>query len=203
MSKIKLTKTELKTQRDLLKRFTRFLPTLQLKKQQLQMEVQRVRDEIREVEERAKEIRGRISDWVEIFSSVDFPVQEIDSLVKILDIQTEERNVAGVDVPFFLGIEFQKPEYDFFDTPAWFDAALKQVREMVELHWQEKTMYKRLERLEHELRVTNQRVNLFEKVKIPECRDNIRQIKIYLGDQETAAVARSKIAKRKMQAVAV
>ena len=40
MAKIKLTKNELKTQRDALARFNRYLPTLQLKKQQLQMKIQ-------------------------------------------------------------------------------------------------------------------------------------------------------------------
>ena len=46
-----------------------------------------------------------------------------------------------------------------------------------------------------ELRTTSQRVNLFEKVKIPECRENIRVIKIAIGDEQTAAVTRGKIAK--------
>jgi V/A-type H+-transporting ATPase subunit D len=46
-----------------------------------------------------------------------------------------------------------------------------------------------------ELRTTSQRVNLFEKVKIPECRENIRVIKIAIGDAQTAAVTRGKIAK--------
>ena len=39
MAKVKLTKTELKAQTDALKRFLRFLPMLQLKKQQLQGEI--------------------------------------------------------------------------------------------------------------------------------------------------------------------
>ena len=39
MAKIKYTKTEQKNQQDALKQFQRFLPTLQLKKQQLQQEV--------------------------------------------------------------------------------------------------------------------------------------------------------------------
>ena len=42
MARIKLTKNELKTQKDNLKRFNRYLPTLVLKKQQLQMEIQKV-----------------------------------------------------------------------------------------------------------------------------------------------------------------
>ena len=51
--------------------------------------------------------------------------------------------------------------------------------------------------LGEELRTTTQRVNLFEKVKIPEAKENIRVIRIFMGDQQTAAVARSKIAKGK------
>ena len=51
--------------------------------------------------------------------------------------------------------------------------------------------------LAEELRTTNQRVNLFERVKIPECKEAIRKIRIFLGDVQTLDVARSKIAKQK------
>ena len=44
--------------------------------------------------------------------------------------------------------------------------------------------------------------DLFEKIKIPECRENIRVIRIALGNNDTAGVARSKIAKRKSQEAA-
>jgi len=57
-------------------------------------------------------------------------------------------------------------------------------------------------RLAAELRITAQRVNLFEKVKIPETQESIRRIRIYLGDQQTAQVVRGKIAKRKVLAAA-
>jgi V/A-type H+-transporting ATPase subunit D len=53
--------------------------------------------------------------------------------------------------------------------------------------------------LREELRITIQRINLFEKVKIPEARENIRVIRIYLGDIQTAEVVRGKISKRKIQ----
>lgn len=46
-----------------------------------------------------------------------------------------------------------------------------------------------------EFRITSQRVNLFEKVMIPTAKANIKKINIYLGDQQTAAVVRGKIAK--------
>jgi V/A-type H+-transporting ATPase subunit D len=52
--------------------------------------------------------------------------------------------------------------------------------------------------LERELRATSQRVNLFEKVKIPETLANIKKISIYMADQQVSAVVRSKISKRKI-----
>ena len=55
--------------------------------------------------------------------------------------------------------------------------------------------------LKEELLVTSQRVNLFEKIKIPEAAENIRVIRIFLGDEQTAGVARSKIAKAKSEAL--
>ena len=51
MANIKLTKNELKVQKDDLKMFQRYLPTLTLKKQQLQME-------IRTIEARAQAVRA-------------------------------------------------------------------------------------------------------------------------------------------------
>jgi len=53
--------------------------------------------------------------------------------------------------------------------------------------------------LAKELRTTTQRVNLFEKVKIPETKQNIKKISVYLGDQQVAAVVRGKISKKNLE----
>ena len=60
---------------------------------------------------------------------------------------------------------------------------------------------KQIEILAQELRTTTQRVNLFEKVKIPDCIENIRVIRIYLGDRMANAVGISKVAKKKIEAL--
>ena len=60
-------------------------------------------------------------------------------------------------------------------------------------------MAEQLACIEEELRTVTQRVNLFEKVKIPGAQENIRRINIYIGDQQTNSVGRSKIAKAKCQ----
>ena len=91
---------------------------------------------------------------------------------------------------------------DIYTEALWFDDAVAALKKIVELRMEREVIKKQYELIENELRVTTQRVNLFEKVKIPECKENIRTIQIYLGDMDTSAVARSKIAKKKLQETA-
>ncbi|MEM6429093.1 MAG: V-type ATP synthase subunit D, partial [Deinococcota bacterium] len=44
---------------------------------------------------------------------------------------------------------------------------------------------------------TTQRVNLFDKVLIPNAQETIRRIQIFLADADRAAVVRAKLAKQK------
>lgn len=105
-------------------------------------------------------------------------------------------------VPVFEELTFEEISYDVADYPLWVDTAVVTLREIARLDALVKTLRTQVELLERELRSTAQRVNLFEKVKIPEARENIRVIGIYLGDQQTSAVVRGKIAKKKLQEAA-
>jgi len=107
-------------------------------------------------------------------------------------------DIAGVDIPVFQNIEFEESPYDLFVLPLWVDEAIEKVKELGTLDAEISVLEKQAELLGEELRITSQRVNLFEKVKIPETREHIRMIHIYLGDEQTAAVVRGKIAKKKL-----
>ncbi|MQY76622.1 MAG: V-type ATP synthase subunit D [Spirochaeta sp.] len=194
MGKIKFTKNELKKQKDALKRFQRYLPTLVLKKQQLQIEIRKV-----EVEERIKlkeqeTISVKIHSWIEVFGEE----VSLEELVKISSIQIETGNIAGVDIPLFRGIAFEEIEYDLFYLPLWVDKGVENINRVVALAAEIETLREQIRLLGEELRITTQRVNLFEKVKIPDTKENIRLIQIYMGDQQTAAVVRGKMAKNKL-----
>jgi len=67
----------------------------------------------------------------------------------------------------------------------------------LEQHARRSVGRQRVERLQQAVLKVTQRVNLFEKVLIPEARENIKQIRIHLADTERAAVVRSKITKAK------
>ena len=192
MVKVKLTKTELKAQTDALKRFQRFLPMLQLKKQQLQGEIAGIVAKAEATSGKEREIRAGLDRWVGLFATDE---SLIAGLVKVREVRTGTANVAGVAIPTFEAIDTEVKEVDAWATPAWVDSAVETAVQVLSLQC-ERAIYEEQRRLvEEELQLTSQRVNLFEKVKIPECKEAIRRIKIAIGDEQTAAVTRGKIAK--------
>ena len=198
MAKIKNTKTELKAQKDALRRFQRFLPMLQLKKQQLQMEIAAISGAIDELSAKEDAWRAGLGPWLGLFQTADAP----DDLVVCKAVRTETGNIAGVPIPVFQGIDIERKPIDLFETPSWLDDAADAIAKGMEYGAEREVLEEQRRLVTEELRTTSQRVNLFEKVKIPECKENIRVINVALGDEQTAAVARGKIAKKRSAATA-
>ena len=192
MAKIKLTKTELKAQTDALKRFQRFLPMLQLKKQQLQGEIAGIVQKAEETTAKERAVRDDLDHWVGLFATDE---ELLAGLVKVKSVNTGMANVAGVTIPTFESIETDVKEVDAWSTPAWVDNAVDTTTQILSLQCERAIYQEQKSLIEKELQLTSQRVNLFEKVKIPECKEAIRKIKIAIGDEQTAAVTRGKIAK--------
>jgi V/A-type H+-transporting ATPase subunit D len=193
MAKIKLTKNELKKQKDALKMYQRYLPTLMLKKQQLQAEIRSVEIRIRELTREKEKTDETFKSWIAVFGEKGIFTP---GLLVIRGIKAAQGNIAGVAIPVFEGAEFETRHYDLAATPLWLDTALERMRQILLLDLEARILEEQRRRLDHELRITTQRVNLFEKIKIPETRGNIKKIQVYLGDQQTSAVVRGKIAKR-------
>ena len=195
MAKIKLTKNELKVQKDALKMYRRYLPTLTLKKQQLQSEIRAIEEKAREVRQARIALEQGFTDWIAVFSETDaFP----QGIVTVSNIRKGVGNIAGVPIPTFEGADFSRGDYDLYTTPLWVDLAANHIEKAILLDLEAEVFDEQARLLEAELRATSQRVNLFEKVKIPETLANIKKISIYMADQQVSAVVRSKISKRKI-----
>lgn len=199
MAKIKHTKTELKAQSDALKRFKRFLPMLLLKKQQLQAEIAAITVRHNGVLEQEREEHRKLLRWAALFAGSE----GVAELVELDNIVTEPGNIAGVPIPVYLETIMQRQEIDLFETPPWFDDAQDAIARLIELRAEAAVLERQRDLVTEELITTSQRVNLFEKVKIPECLENIRVIRIFLGDEQTAAVSRGKIAKSRSVGLSV
>ena len=199
MAKIKLTKNELKKQKDALKMYRRYLPTLILKKQQLQAEIRITELRIMELVEEKNRLDESFKLWIAVFGETGIFTPDI---VRIASIKTAEGNIAGVAIPIFLGAEFTVSPYDLMRAPLWLDAAVERMQKVLLLDIEAQIVEEQRKRLDRELRITTQRVNLFEKIKIPETGANIKRIQVYLGDQQTSAVVRGKLAKRGLEKAA-
>lgn len=192
MARVKLTKTELKAQNDALRRFERFLPMLQLKKKQLQAEIAAITVKTEEVAAAENALRAEVSSWAGLVATAP---ELVDGLVALRGVKTGSANIAGVTMPTYEGIDIDRREVDAWETPPWVDDAAAAMERMIALREERAVYDTQLKLVSEELQLTSQRVNLFEKVKIPGCKEAIRVIKIALGDEQTAAVTRGKIAK--------
>ena len=197
MAKIKLTKNELKVQKDALKMYRRYLPTLTLKKQQLQSEIRTIEAKAIAVRRQREDLEQGFSSWIAVFSETEaFP----DGIITVSNIRKGTGNIAGVTIPTFEGADFYRGDYDLYETPLWVDIAANHMEKAMSLDLEAEVLDEQVRLLEKELLSTSQRVNLFEKVKIPETEENIKKISIYMADQQVSAVVRSKISKRKIAA---
>lgn len=194
---IKFTKTELRSQQVRLLQLEKYLPTLQLKKMLLQVEVNSAEAEIEHLTLEFSSTQQKVSRYSQLFS--DKQAFELFPSVKILEVQTARENIAGVDIPIFEKIVFQESTYFLFDTPIWLDAGVDSLRELITVREKIRIVEEKKEALEKELREVSIRVNLFEKILIPRAQGNIKKIKIFLGDQQLAAVCQAKVSKRKIE----
>ena len=195
MAKIKLTKNELKVQKDALKMYRRYLPTLMLKKQQLQSEIRTIEAKAKELRRHRQDLEKGFRSWIAVFSEKGaFP----DGIITVSNVRKGEGNIAGVTIPVFEGADFSRGDYDLYETPLWVDIAADHIQKAVSLDLEREVLEEQVRLLEAELLSTSQRVNLFEKVKIPETEQNIKKISIYMADQQVSAVVRSKISKGKI-----
>ena len=175
--------------------YRRYLPTLTLKKQQLQSEIRTIEAKAKAVRKEREDLEFGFREWIAVFSEMDaFP----KGIITVSNIRKGKGNIAGVDIPTFEGADFSRGDYDLYETPLWVDIAANHMEKAMSLDLEAEVLDEQVRLLEIELLATSQRVNLFEKVKIPETEENIKKISIYMADQQVSAVVRSKISKRKI-----
>lgn len=160
------------------------------------MEVLAAQAEIDQLTIEFKVQEESVVSFASLFS--DKSATELIASVKVLEVKKYYENIAGVDIPSYQSIVFEPADYSLFDTPVWLEAAVEKVQDLITIREKIKVAHEKKGALERELREVSIRVNLFEKIMIPRAIGNIKKIKIFLGDQELAAVSQAKLAKRKI-----
>lgn len=196
VAELKLTKTELRDQQVRLGQLQKYLPTLQLKKALLQIEVLHAHNEIEQLNGQLRFSQEKVEHYEALFSTRE--VRDLLQAVKVVETRKKYDNIAGIEIPLLERVIFEDSEYSLFDTPVWLDAAVEGVKELITLQEKRNVAEEKKRLLEKELREVSIRVNLFEKIMIPRAIRNIKKIRIFLGDQQLAAVAQAKVSKQKI-----
>ncbi len=191
--KLALTRLELKRQREALARYRRFLPALQRRQQQLQIEVQRTGRQLAEERSELESARRRFEGHAGVLG--DVAGVNVRAAASPSRVDVGSVSIVGVKVPEFVGATFEDPVYSLFSTSPWVEPVLAELRDQSRRGARLDVLEERRAVLRHELARVVQRVNLFEKVKIPEARAAIQRIRVHLGDEMAAAVGLAKMAK--------
>ena len=194
MARLQLSKSSLARETKSLRGYERFLPSLDLKRQQLTAERVKAARALKRTREAIEDFRVQVGRKLPMLANLDV---DLTDLVTLSEVKLGEENVVGSRLPRLEGIEVEVRPYALLAKPHWVDKAAAMLRDMLELRVRLQVEERRLALLDAAVKTITQRVNLFDKVLIPRTKANIKRIRIYLSDEEMAAVVRSKIAKRK------
>jgi V/A-type H+-transporting ATPase subunit D len=189
-----LNKSSLQQQRDKLRLFERFLPSLELKRQQLTAEYKKAVQALAEAEQGADKASRSLAALLPILGSTPM---KLSGLVRVCRLDLTEEELLGLRLPTLRAVEFEESAYSALSTPFWLDELVVCIKEVVTYRLRLQVYRERVRRMQVAVRRVSQRVNLFEKVLIPNARRDIARINIFLSDVERAAVVTSKIAKAK------
>lgn len=194
MARLQLNKSSLAREQTQLKSYERFLPSLDLKRQQLMAERVRAREEVDCLEQMVQALVQQVGEKLPMLAQQGVA---LDGLVTLKDYKVKEVNVVGVKLPDLDRIEVVVRPYSVLAKPHWVDAAALLLHDVIEARVRVKIAEERVRIFDKAVATITQRVNLFEKVLIPRAKANIKKIRIYLSDEQMQAVVRSKISKRK------
>jgi V/A-type H+-transporting ATPase subunit D len=191
---VALSKSSLQQQRDKLRLFKRFLPSLELKRQQLTAEYKKAVQELGDAERGADQASRSLTSLLPILGATPM---KLSGLVRVRRVDLVEEDVLGLRLPTLRAVEFDEAEYSLLATPFWFDDLVTCLKDVAAYRLRLQAYRERVERMKGAVRRVSQRVNLFERVLIPNAQRDIARIQIFLSDVERAAVVTSKIAKAK------
>jgi V/A-type H+-transporting ATPase subunit D len=168
------------------------LPTLQAKESALRMEVKKAKQYAQSLEKELKQQRESLEPVNRLWC--EFP----EDLLSIADVLITIKKIAGVKTPTLNTVEFQEEPFSLFSLPSWVQEGLEILKSVISLEIKKELAFDKLRVLEYARKKTTQKVNLYEKVQIPEYQEAILKIKRFLEDDENLAKSSQKILKARL-----
>ena len=166
------------------------LPILKNKETALRLEVVQLSKELENLNEQNKELAARLENYKGFWA--EFP-----EIIVVDKIERYNKKVVGVKIPEIKAIKFKLADVSWWNLPAWIPGGIAILKEAIRLKLRTDILLEQIKVLENARKKTTQKVNLYEKVQIPEYEDAIMKIKRFLEDKENISKAAQKIVKNR------
>ena len=168
------------------------LPTLVAKESALRLEVKKAREQTVLIEQEYESYTAAQSQTYRLWKEIP------GDLLKVSDVAIDIKKIAGVKTPILNEVKFDLQRYSAFSLPAWVPSGVEVLKKLASLKIGLDLARKKVDILEFARKKTTQKVNLYEKVQIPEHYEAIRRIKRFLEDEENLSKSSQKILKAKI-----
>ncbi len=166
------------------------LPILKNKETALRLEVIQLSKDLEKLNEQNKELAARLENYKGFWA--EFP-----EIIVVDKIERYNKKVVGVKIPEIKAIKFKLADVSWWNLPAWIPGGIALLKEAIRLKLRKDILLEQIKVLENARKKTTQKVNLYEKVQIPEYEDAIMKIKRFLEDKENISKAAQKIVKNR------
>ena len=166
------------------------LPILKNKETALRLEVVELTKYLEKIKLTHKELKIKLENYKGFWT--EFP-----DILRMQKIEIYKKKVIGVKIPEIKNIEFEIADVSWWSMPAWIPDGIKVLKEAISLRLKIDILQEQIDILDLARKKTTQKVNLYEKVQIPEYEDAILKIKRFLEDKENISKAAQKIVKKR------
>ncbi len=167
------------------------LPTLKNKESALRIEVKKSKSRLEELEIDFEKLLSRENENMRMWNEFD------PELVKKDKVKLRYQKIAGIKTPELDELTFNVKAFFVFGSPKWFLDGIQVLKSLITLVIEKEIVKQKMEMLEYARKKTTQKVNLYEKVQIPDHESAILKIKRFLEDEENLSKASQKIVKNR------
>jgi V/A-type H+-transporting ATPase subunit D len=171
------------------------LPTLVAKESALRLEVKKARDAVVKIERQLERDYAAQNETQRLWRELP------PGLVGVKEVAVDVRKIAGVKTPVLRDVTFSVTRYSAILLPAWVPAGIETLKQLSRLAIEAELARKKVSVLEFARKKTTQKVNLYEKVQIPEYQEAIMKIKRFMEDEDNLSKSSQKILKAKLAAL--
>lgn len=168
------------------------LPILKNKEMALRVELKELGTKMMQLEKEKNEVDQQLKSFQPFW-------EEFPHIIVLDKLETSNKMVVGVKVPELKTLDFRMTDISWWNYPAWVPTGISIMEKTIELEIKLEIIGKQLELLNSARKKTTQKVNLYEKVQIPEYTEAILKIKRFLEDKDNISKAAQKIVKKKKE----